>query len=179
MDPLLCSEAKIRRGVKVAAMEMNRKPKMGADRVSSLCWLAFGLLCIYGSVLLGLGTMREPGTGFFPFLAGCFFTLLALIVFVRSLVPGRGFQARISSLWEGAIWHRPLAVGILMAGYILALERIGFLLTSLVVLLIMLKGVEKFSWWKALLISILSSGSTFLLFHVLLKATLPSGIFGF
>jgi len=104
---------------------------MGADRVSSICWLAFGLLCIYGSVLLGLGTLREPGTGFFPLLAGCFFTLLALVVFVRSLIPGRGFQARISSLWKGTIWHRPLAVGLLMTGYILALERIGFLLTSL------------------------------------------------
>jgi hypothetical protein len=66
-----------------------------------------------------------------------------------------------------------------MTGYILALERIGFLLTSLVVLLVMLRGVEKFSWWKAILISVISSGSTFLLFHVLLKATLPTGVFGF
>ncbi len=152
---------------------------MGADRVSSLFWLAFGILCMYGSVLLGLGTLREPGTGFFPLLAGSFFTLLALIVFVRSLIPGRGFQAGISSLWKGTLWHRPMAVVFLMAGYILALEWIGFLITSLVVLLIMLKGVEKFSWWKAILISVLSSGSTFLLFHVLLKATLPTGIFGF
>ena len=153
--------------------------KMGADRVSSLCWLAFGLLCIYGSVLLDLGTLREPGTGFFPFLAALFFSSLALVVFVRSLIPGRGFQARILSLWHEAIWHRPLAVGLLMVAYILALERIGFLLTSLVVLVVMLRGVEKFPWWKALLISILSSGCTYLLFHVLLKATLPIGIFGF
>ncbi len=152
---------------------------MGADRVSSLFWLVFGLLCMYGSVLLGLGTLREPGTGFFPLLAGGFFTLLALVVFVRSLIPGRGFQPRIPSLWKETIWHRPLAVGVLMAGYILALERIGFLLTSLIVLLIMLKGVEKFPWWKTLLISIVSSGSTYLLFHVILKATLPTGIFGF
>jgi hypothetical protein len=112
-------------------------------------------------------------------LAGSFFTLLALIVFVRSLIPGRGFQAAISSLWKGTLWHRPLAVVLLMAGYILALEWIGFLITSLVVLLIMLKWVEKFPWWKAILIAVLSSGSTFLLFHVLLKATLPTGIFGF
>jgi len=152
---------------------------MRADRVSSLCWLAFGLLCIYGSVLLGLGTLREPGTGFFPLLAASFFTLLALTVFVRSLIPGRGFQVVISSLWQGTIWHRPLAVGLLMTGYILALERIGFLLTSLVVLLIMLRGVEKFPWWKAILISIISSGSTFLLFNVLLKTVLPTGLFGF
>ncbi len=152
---------------------------MGADRVSSLFWLVIGLFCMYGSFMLGLGTLREPGTGFFPMLAGGFFSLLALVVFVRSLTPGRGFQASIPSLWRGVIWQRPLAVGILMAVYILALERIGFLLTSLIILLVMLKGVEKFSWWKALLISIVSSGSTYLLFHVLLKAGLPSGFFWF
>ncbi len=152
---------------------------MGADRISSLFWLVFGLLCMYGSVLLGLGTMREPGTGFFPLMTAGFFTLLALVVFIRSLIPGRGFQARLSSLWKETLWHRPLAVGLLMAGYTLVLEWIGFLLTSLLVLLIMLKWVEKFPWWKTLLISILSSGSTYLLFHVLLKATLPTGVFGF
>ena len=151
---------------------------MGADRVSSLCWLAFGLLCMYGSVSLGLGTLREPGTGFFPLLSASFFALLALVVFVRALIPGRGFQVKISSFWKGLNWSRPLAVGLLILVYILMLERAGFLLTSLILLFFMLKWVEKFSWWKALLISASASACTYLLFHTLLKATLPIGILG-
>ncbi len=151
---------------------------MGADRVSGLFWLVFGLICIYGSVLLELGTFREPGSGFFPFLAGCFFSLMAIIVLLRSLIPGRGFQAKLSSLWEGLNWHRPLAVGLLMLGYILALERAGFFLTSLILLFFMLKWLEKFPWWKALLIPLSASAFIYLLFHTLLKATLPMGILG-
>jgi len=151
---------------------------MGADRVSGLFWLGFGLLCIYGSALLGLGTLREPGTGFFPFLSGCFFALLAFVVLLRSFIPGRGFQAKISSFWKGLNWRRPLAVGLLILVYILMLERAGFLLTSLILLFFMLKWVEKFSWWKALLISASASACTYLLFHTLLKATLPIGILG-
>ena len=151
---------------------------MGADRVSSLVWLVFGLFCIYGSVLLDLGTPREPGTGFFPFFSGCFIVLLAAIVLIRSFLPGRTPQGKISDFWKGLAWHRPLAIGLIMFGYILALDRVGFLLTSLILLFLMLKWVEKFPWWKALLISASASACTYLLFHTLLKATLPIGIFG-
>jgi putative tricarboxylic transport membrane protein len=151
---------------------------MKADRLSGLFWLGFGLLCIYGSVLLDLGSFREPGPGFFPFLTGCFFSLLALMVLLRSFIPGRGLQAKISSFWMGLNWSRPLAVGLLIFVYILMLERVGFLLTSLVLLFFMLRWVEKFPWWKALLISASASACTYLLFHTLLKATLPIGIFG-
>ena len=151
---------------------------MGADRISGLFWLAFGLLCIYGSVDLGVGSLREPGSGFFGLLSGCFFSLLALFVCVKSFLPGKGYQANFSTLWKGMIWHRPLTVAVLMAGYILALERLGFLLTSLAVLLIMLKVVERFPWWKTLLISASASGCTYVLFHVLLKTALPVGFLG-
>ncbi len=151
---------------------------MRADRVSGLFWLTFGLLCIYGSIQLGVGTFREPGTGLFALLAACFFSFLAFLIFVQSFLPGKGFQARASSLWKEVIWHRPLAVGVLMGVYIVALERVGFLLTSLAVLLVMLKAVEKFPWWKAILIAVVASGCTYVLFRVLLKASLPIGIFG-
>ena len=75
---------------------------MGADRVSGLFWLGFGLLCVYGSVLLGLGTLREPGTGFFPFLSGCFFALLAFVVLVRSFDAGTGVSSENLVFLEGA-----------------------------------------------------------------------------
>jgi putative tricarboxylic transport membrane protein len=150
---------------------------MSPDRVSGLFWLAFGLLCMYGSIRLGLGTLREPGTGFFPFLTAGFACLMALWVLVRAFLRKKGTEARISSFWQGKQWHQPLIVAILMAGYVLVLEKVGFLLTSFVVLLLMLKLVEKFPWWKAITISVCASGLTYLVFHVLLKTTLPVGIF--
>ena len=151
---------------------------MSPDRVSGLFWLAFGLLCMCGAVRLGLGTLREPGTGFFPFLTAGFACLMALWVLVRAFLRKKGTEARISSFWQGEKWHRPLAVGILMAGYVFVLENVGFLFTSFVVLLLMLKLLEKFPWWKAVAISASASGLTYLVFHVFLKTTLPIGIFG-
>jgi len=131
---------------------------------------------MYASTQLSLGSFREPGPGFFPFIAGCFFSLLALLIVISSFIPGKGRKSKVSSLWKGVNWRRPLTAGLLILCYIFMLERIGFLLTSLILIFLMLRWVEKFSWWKALLISASASACTYLLFHTLLKANLPIGI---
>lgn len=147
--------------------------------MSSLFWFAVGLISIYGSIRLDLGTLRQPGSGLLSFLAGCFICLMAMIVLLQSFLRGRGVQVKLSSLWKGLRWHRPLAIGLILIAYILALERMGFLITSLITLFVMFKVVEKLSWGKAILISVSISAASFLLFNTLLKATLPRGIFGF
>ncbi|MDH4268647.1 MAG: tripartite tricarboxylate transporter TctB family protein [Deltaproteobacteria bacterium] len=152
---------------------------MKADRASSMVWMAVGLLSIYGSFQLGLGTLGEPGSGFLSFLAGSFICLMALIVFLQSFLQGKGFQVKISTLWKGIRWYRSALVGLLLLVYILVLEWIGFLLTAFLIVLAMIKGVEKLSWGKALLISISASAVCYLVFDKLLKAALPRGLLGF
>jgi putative tricarboxylic transport membrane protein len=144
-----------------------------------MVWMAVGLLSIYGSFQLGLGTLGEPGSGFLSCLAGSFICLMALIVFLQSFLQGKGFQVKISALWQGVKWHRPAMVGLLLLAYILMLEWLGFLLTTFLILLAMVKGVEKLSWEKALLISFSASAVCYLVFDKLLKAMLPRGILGF
>ncbi|MDH4267590.1 MAG: hypothetical protein OEW45_18340, partial [Deltaproteobacteria bacterium] len=87
---------------------------MKADRASSMVWMGVGLLSIYGSFQLGLGTLGEPGSGFLSFLAGSFICLMALIIFIQSFLQGKGFQVKISTLWEGVRWHRAAIVGLLL-----------------------------------------------------------------
>ncbi len=152
---------------------------MKAERLGAIFWLGVGLISIYGSAQLGIGTMRRPGSGFLSLLAGCFISLMALIVLLQSLLQRQGKEAKLSSLWEGVKWRRPLAIGLILVAYILVLEKVGFLITSLLTLFVMFKGVEKISWGKAILISVSISAGSFLLFNNLLKATLPRGIFGF
>jgi putative tricarboxylic transport membrane protein len=152
---------------------------LSAERVSALFWLTIGLISIYGSTHLGFGTLQEPGSGFLSFLAGCFICLMAIIVFFQSFFSGERSPLKISTLWRGLRWHRPIAICLLTLGYILALERIGFLLTGFLLLFIILKGVENLSWRKAMLIPVSTLGVSYLLFHFILKATLPKGIFGF
>ena len=149
---------------------------MNSDRLSSLFWFALGAGSIYGSVRLGLGTTGEPGSGFMPFAAGAFICAMALFVFLQSFEGG---QHRLSALWPGGHWRRPLVVGVLTLAYIVVLETLGFSLTGFLLLAIIMRGLEKLSWKKTLIISILTLAVSYVVFKVFLKATLPPGILGF
>ena len=152
---------------------------MNTDRVSSLFWLALGLVSMYGAVQLGLGTLREPGSGFLAFLAGGFISLIALGIFLKSLFHWRGARLNFGSLWMEANWRRPAVIGLLVLGFVLALEKLGFILSGFLLLLVLFRWVEKFSWRKALIIPALTLGCSYLLFNVFLKATLPRGFLNF
>jgi putative tricarboxylic transport membrane protein len=151
---------------------------MNTDRVSSLFWLAVGLATLYGSSRLGLGTLGEPGSGLFPFLAGGFISLVALIIFLQSFVRWRGVPLNLKAHWIDLNWHRSLIVCFFTLGFILFLEGLGFFITSFLLLFLMFRYVENLAWGKAIIIPALTLSLTYLLFNVLLKSTLPKGIFG-
>jgi putative tricarboxylic transport membrane protein len=151
---------------------------MNTERVGGIFWLVFGLLVMSGSFHQGLGILQAPGSGFLSFLAGTFVILMALIVLVQSFW-GQDTQGKMSALWKDLKWRRPAAVSLLILAYILGLERLGFVLTSLLFLLVIFKWVEKFHWQKTLLVTVLAVGFSYLLFHTFLKASLPRGILGF
>ena len=152
---------------------------MNSDRLSSLFWFALGGASIYGSVRLGLGTTGEPGSGFMPFTAGAFICAMALLVFLHSFQSGQRLQRGVAALWAGTYWRRSLAVGVLTLAYILALETLGFSLTGFLLLAIIMRGLEKLSWKKTLIISIVTLAVSYVVFKIFLKATLPPGILGF
>jgi hypothetical protein len=59
---------------------------MSAERVGSFFWAAVGLISVYGSFHVGLGTLREPSPGLLTFLAGCFISNMAVIDILKSLL---------------------------------------------------------------------------------------------
>jgi len=143
---------------------------MNTDRVSSLFWLALGLVSMYGATQLGLGTLREPGSGLLAFMAGVFVSLIALGIFVKSLIQWRSIRLDFAPLWSEANWRRPAIIGLM---------TLGFILTGFLLLLVLFRWVERFSWKKALIIPAVTLGFSYLLFNVFLKATLPRGFLNF
>ncbi len=149
---------------------------MKAERVGSLVWLAIGLGFVYGAIRLGPGTLQEPGSGLLSLLAGGFLTLFALILFFKSFSREKEMQTRIAALWEGMNWHRSVTIAVVVLGYILGLESIGFIICSFLLIFFMLKVLGNYSWGKAVLISVITTAASYLIFSVLLKVTLPKGI---
>jgi hypothetical protein len=61
---------------------------------------------------------------------------------------------------------------------ILVFEKLGFFLSSLILLIVVMRGVEGLAWRTAVLIPLAAVISTWLLFHKVLGIALPAGILG-
>lgn len=152
---------------------------MHAERLSSFFWLLLGLIAIYGSVKLGIGSAREPGSGFLPFLASVSISLIAFVILLQTFLKTAKSYRPFSSLWQGVRWNRALFVCLITAGYTLIFETLGFALSTFIFLITLLKGIESIAWRKALLISVFSTALCYLLLSFSLESTLPKGFLGF
>jgi putative tricarboxylic transport membrane protein len=152
---------------------------MNAERLGSLVWFTVGAASVYGAIDLGIGGMEEPGSGFMAFAAGCFISLMALLVFFQSYKTDPALQTRVSSLWRGVNWFRSIAITLLTLAFILSFEKLGFFVSSFLLLVIIMRWIEGLRWTTSLIVPVVAVVSTYLLFHTVLQISLPSGIFGF
>jgi hypothetical protein len=137
-----------------------------------IIWLALSLFLGVKAVLLDLGTLSSPGPGFMPFLVALFLFTLSLILMFQMVRSQKERRAQKLDLTWSA-FSIAFSIGI----YILFFKKVGFLLTTfmLMVFLFRMMGTKKWMWILSgsLFVTFLS----YLLFGVALKLNLPAGIF--
>ena len=149
------------------------------DVGSSLFLMLLGLIICWQSVRLGLGTWRAPGPGFLPFCAGCLLFLLAAAILAGAALKGE--KERVPAKF----WIRPgsqrvvLSILISVVLYNILWTRLGFVLTTLLFMGFLLRGVGKRKWWVVLTGTGLTSFVAYFLFQRVLKCQLPTGFLGF
>lgn len=116
------------------------------------------------------GTVALPGAGFFPVALGALLGLAGLGVLVRALQrPDRDVE-------PVALGHRQIAVALLaLAGVALLLERLGFLATASVFLLVLFRSTAGIGWARAALAAVAVSVAAYVFFDTVLGVPLPSG----
>jgi putative tricarboxylic transport membrane protein len=146
-----------------------------ADVVGAAVWLAAGAFVVHAGRSLGLGTLRDPGPGFLLFWVGLCILALAAVVLVNAwrapAAAGPGFRL------GGGHARLLLVLGALVA-YAWLLERLGFLLTTALVLVFLFKAVEPQRWWVAIVGGVLSTLVAWVVFRLWLGAQLPAGLPG-
>lgn len=146
---------------------------MTTDRVSGSALVLFALLVVKESLHLPLGSLRQPGPAFIPILLALLLVLLGIgVVLTGSRAP------LLSSIgWQG--WRHALAILAASIFAVFALERLGYRLTMVVVLGLLIKLVERRGWVMSLAFALGLSFGSFFLFYTLLRVPLPQGPFGF
>ena len=139
-----------------------------------LIGLALGIFVIRSGIKLKLGSINDPGSGYVLFYTGILMCLFALTIMFSAITEGGpDFGAR----WEGARWTRPVIVIACLMAFSFALEPLGFLLSAIPLMLLLLRAVDPVRWTLAVPIAVLTPlGAWWVLKRVLL-IQLPSGIF--
>lgn len=142
------------------------------DQVAGSVFAAFSLLVLWESRSIPFGFLAEPGPGAMP-------TLLAstlLVCSIALIIGGRTGERAASVTWTE--WRHAVAILGTCAFIALALERLGYRLTILIAILVLLVVVEKKGWIAGSLFAGGFSFGTYFLFNTLLRVTLPQGPLG-
>jgi putative tricarboxylic transport membrane protein len=151
------------------------------ELISSLVWMALGVLFLIGSIGLGPGKSDEPGPGFFPFVMAACLISFSSIHFISSLIrAGQSSVGAGKRFWpKNSGIKRILFTIILLVGFVLALNYLGFILNTFFFMLIMLRLVERQKWRRVLLIGSLTTILSYATFQLWLRSNLPAGFLGF
>jgi putative tricarboxylic transport membrane protein len=145
-----------------------------AELWGAAIWFAISLFVIEQGRGLELGTVNAPGMGFMMFWIGLLMAALSLGVAAQS-ITSEGPSVR--ALWAGTRWGKTLVVIVVFIAYAFAFSRLGFLLSTIPLMLALLRLVDPVRWTLALP---LSFGAPLLIWWVLkslLQIQLPSGWF--
>jgi putative tricarboxylic transport membrane protein len=149
--------------------------RLRADTATSLIALGISGFIAWQGRELGLGRASDPGSGFILFWTGAIMTLLSGALLVRSLAPAAAGQHGLGEPFAGLRWGKVLYVVGLMLLYAAVVETFGFILTTLVLLLVLFKTVEPQSWLVAVAGSALTTFGAWAVFVAWLGTQLPVG----
>jgi putative tricarboxylic transport membrane protein len=144
------------------------------DRVVSMVFLTFSCLIMVESVSLKLDDIRDPGPGFVPFFLGLTLAILSIIAFI---FPDP--QKKMAAFWND--WRKGRDILSIFAGlvvYLLLVRILGFYIDTFLLMTFLLKIFGEKGYKRALLVSLLTVGATYLFFHKLLFIPFPQGFLG-
>jgi len=160
-------------------MSVTDAPQVSAAPRGVRSDLVAGMVIVLVALLVGwenraypIGSLAEPGPGYMPLLIagalGVFGVLIAL-------------RAGTSPLFNTIVWsesRRGIVMLIACGVAVFALERIGYRLTMIVLLVFMLGVVERKRPVPTLLVAVGFAFLSYYLFATLLKVQLPRGPWG-
>lgn len=134
-----------------------------------------GMMFCVGAYRVGIGSLANPGDGFFPFLVGVTLVLLSLALIIQR-VQRKDSSKALPPFWPGKESKLRVAytLGAILI-YVMVFEWMGFAAATFGLFLFLLKTIDPVKWKSAFLLSFFVTIVGFLLFQVFLKVQLPEG----
>ena len=146
------------------------------DQVTSILFFFIGLGFIVGGTQMGLGPLNAPGAGFFPAAIGGIFSILSLALLITASL-GNNHGEEKERFWKGdRSWVKISITLLALIFYLVALDYLGYIITTLLFMLFLLKFVGRKGWAVSVCTAVLVSLGSYALFKIALGVTLPRGL---
>jgi hypothetical protein len=151
-----------------------------AELVANAAWIALGLgICFYALRLKLWAPATGPGSGFLPFIAGVFVTLIGVALLARE------WSRRPRAPEAAPFWPDPAGrtrVGLVVAALCAMaylMPFLGFFAAAVLVMVFLLSLAERARLGSSIALAIVSTAAIYWLFGRLLQVRLPRGPLGF
>lgn len=149
----------------VPAAPQDTAARRRQDRIAAGVLCAIGIFVIVTAVQLGIGTPEAPRAGLWPLVVGVVLTFTSLMVVREPMAEVvERFDRSLVTVVGGVV---------AIAAYAWLLERVGFELPTILMLILWLKVFGRESWRITAIVAVASAVVVYLLFIVLLNVSLP------
>jgi putative tricarboxylic transport membrane protein len=146
------------------------------DRISTLFFMGLAIAIIVESIRLGRGSLSNPGPGLIPLGSGLVIGILSLIVFVGTFRRSSGEGLRDKA---GKFSWNIISALISMVAFGFLVNPLGFYTATFLWLAFVCRWIARMGWKATIMLSVIATFSTWLLFGFLLEIRFPHGIMGF
>lgn len=144
-----------------------------ADAIASVGIFLVGVVMMIDNYKIGAGWAPDgPESGYFPFRIGAILCIASVVVMLRSLF-GNARKREIFVSWKK--FKLVLLVLLPTAVYVLAIQFAGIYVASALFIAAFMRVMDKYSWLKTLLVSIVVNVTLFWMFEIQFMVPLPKG----
>ncbi len=148
---------------------------MGRQRVAGFIFLFIGILGFADSLQLSWGSWAEPGPAPFPLAVSLLLSIAGIVKIVQVREAGkRGGRIEWRAMSLGFL--TPLKILGTTLVFILVLERLGYLVATLLFLFVLFLWVCRYRIWIAMGLSVAIGAGSWYFFEMILKVQLPQGV---
>lgn len=150
------------------------------DIVGAIFWIIFGAIFSIGALEHKLFKSGIPGAGFLPFLIGVSLIFLSTTILTRAFSkPEHSIDSAGKEIFfpEKNSPHRLSKALFCLFFYAVCLEYLGYILTTFLFMIFVLRSIEPMKWKQTLIFAILITGLSYALFTIL-QVELARGVLG-
>lgn len=153
-----------------------RRFQLTGEKIVNLCLLLVSSFYLYYTLThYKMGTIRLPKEGFMPTLIGVGMVGISGFLTVQAFL-GKGDAGHVKLEIQ---WWRFAVIVLASVGYALSMDLLGYLLSTFLFLVIILKLARVAGYLKPVIISAICAVAFYLIFKIALGVMLPMGFLKF